>query len=81
MLTFRSRIGQKVLGRSCKHIGIPQEQYINQLLQKFDMSECHTIETPIECKLNIINSVKNTAMLSKLKDNFLDTTEFPDIHI
>lgn len=37
-------------------ITLDQEQYIEQLMHKFNMSDCHTAETPIECKLNIEKS-------------------------
>lgn len=43
--------------RNCDEIRIDQENYIEQLLQKFDMYNCNTSETPIECKLNIEKSI------------------------
>lgn len=37
-------------------VTLDQEHYIEQLMQKFNMSDCHTAETPIECKLNVEKS-------------------------
>lgn len=44
------------INKSTNVITLDQEQYINQLLEKFDMSESHAVETPIECKLNVDKS-------------------------
>lgn len=37
-------------------ITVDQEQYIEQLLEKFDMVDCNSVETPIECKLSVEKS-------------------------
>ena len=37
-------------------ITVDQEQYIKQLIKKFDMSDCNMVETPLECKLNLEKS-------------------------
>lgn len=53
----RNYLGMRVnINKSDNVITIDQEQYINQLLEKFDMSECNTVVTPIECKLNVDKS-------------------------
>lgn len=53
----RNYLGMRVnINKSTNVITLDQEQYINQLLEKFDMSECHAVETPIECKLNVDKS-------------------------
>ena len=42
--------------RNSNVITLDQEHYIEQLLRKFDMSECSSVDTPIECKLDIEKS-------------------------
>lgn len=39
-----------------KVITLSQENYVDQLLLKFNMTECKTVDTPMEAKLNIIKS-------------------------
>lgn len=54
---MRNYLGMRVnINKSNSIITIDQEQYINQLLEKFDMTECNTVGTPIECKLNVDKS-------------------------
>lgn len=48
-------------------ITISQQQYIEELLLKFNMSDCSTIDTPIENKLNIPKAEKCTVGLSYQK--------------
>lgn len=36
-----------------KSVTLSQENYINVLLQKFHMTDCKTVDTPIESKLNV----------------------------
>lgn len=51
----RNYLGMRV-DKSTNVVTLDQERYIDQLLEKFDMSECHAVETPIECKLNVNKS-------------------------
>lgn len=44
-----------------KHeIVVDQQQYIEELLLKFDMTDCRTADTPIESKLNVTKAEKCT---------------------
>ncbi|KAJ8719262.1 hypothetical protein PYW07_016818 [Mythimna separata] len=36
-----------------KSVTLSQESYINNLLQKFNMTDCKTVDTPMETKLNV----------------------------
>lgn len=50
-------LGMRInVNRNSNVITIDQEHYIEQLLEKFDMSDCNTIDTPMECKLNVDRS-------------------------
>ncbi|KAF2905648.1 hypothetical protein ILUMI_00526 [Ignelater luminosus] len=44
------------IDKSSNVITVDQEHYIEQLLKKFDMSDCNMANTPIECKLNVEKS-------------------------
>lgn len=44
-------------------ITLCQENYVNQLLKKFNMMECKSVNTPMESKLNISKSEKCNAEL------------------
>lgn len=47
-------LGMRVhVDRKLNTVTIDQEQYIEQLLLKFGMFNCRSIDTPIECKLNL----------------------------
>lgn len=53
----RRYLGMRVnVNKISKTITVDQEQYIEQMLDKFNMSKCGVIDTPIECKLNIEKS-------------------------
>lgn len=50
----RRYLGMRInVNKECKTITVDQQEYIEQLLLKFDMSDCRTIDTPIESKLNL----------------------------
>lgn len=50
----RRYLGMRInVNKECKTISVDQQEYIEQLLLKYDMSDCKTIDTPIESKLNI----------------------------
>lgn len=44
------------INKSKDVITVDQEHYIDELINKFDMSGCNTADTPIECKLNVEKS-------------------------
>lgn len=47
-------LGMRInINKNSNVITIDQEHYIEQLLSKFNMSDCNTAGTPIECKLNL----------------------------
>lgn len=53
----KNYLGMRInINKSKNVITVDQEQYIKQLLEKFDMSDCNSAETPIECKLNLDKS-------------------------
>lgn len=57
MVRSDNNLGMRVnVDKKCKVVTLDQESYIEQLMQKFNMSECSTAETPIECKLNLEKS-------------------------
>lgn len=50
-------LGMRInIDRNSNVITIDQQHYIEQLLQKFDMSDCNVVDTPMECKLDIEKS-------------------------
>lgn len=50
-------LGMRVnVNRKSNVVTLDQEHYIEKLMQKFNMSECSTAVTPIECKLNLEKS-------------------------
>lgn len=50
----RRYLGMRInVNKKCSTITVDQQEYIEQLLSKFEMSNCRPIDTPIECKLNI----------------------------
>ncbi|CAH2109021.1 unnamed protein product [Euphydryas editha] len=50
-------LGMRInINKSKDVITVDQEHYIEELINKFDMSDCNTADTPIECKLNIEKS-------------------------
>ncbi|KAG7301017.1 hypothetical protein JYU34_015390 [Plutella xylostella] len=50
----RRYLGMRInVDKNCNTITVDQQQYIEQLLSRFEMSDCRAIDTPIECKLNI----------------------------
>lgn len=50
-------LGMRInVDKKSNSITIDQKHYIEQLLKKFEMSDCNTAETPIECKLNVEKS-------------------------
>lgn len=50
----RRYLGMRIhVNKECKTITVDQQEYIEQLLLKFNMSNCKTVDTPIESKLNI----------------------------
>lgn len=52
-------LGMRInVNKECNTITVDQSHYIEQLLNKFNMSECKTVDTPIECKLDIKQSEK-----------------------
>ena len=55
----RRYLGMHVnVNKKCNTITVDQQEYIEQLLSKFGMSDCRTIDTPIESKLNIQKAEK-----------------------
>lgn len=55
--SVRKYLGMRInVDRECNSITVDQQQYIEQLLSKFDMSESRPADTPIECKLNLEKS-------------------------
>lgn len=50
-------LGMRVkIDKNCNVITIDQEQYVEELLAKFNMQSCKFASTPMECKLNIEKS-------------------------
>lgn len=55
--SVRRYLGMRInVDKESHTITVDQQQYIEQLLTRFDMSDCRSIDTPIECKLNIEKS-------------------------
>lgn len=55
--SVRRYLGMRInVNKKCKTITVDQQEYIEQLLSRFDMSDCKPIHTPIESKLNIEKS-------------------------
>lgn len=53
----RKYLGMRInVDKKCNTITVDQQEYIEQLLSKFDMSDCRPVDTPIECKLNLEKS-------------------------
>lgn len=42
-------------------ITVSQQKYIDGLLEKFNMTDCKTVDTPIESKLNVTKAEKCTS--------------------
>lgn len=50
-------LGMRIqISKDLNVITVDQEHYIEQLLKKFDMSNCNPADTPIECQLNLEKS-------------------------
>lgn len=64
-------------------VTLDQENYIDQLLNKFNMVDCHTSDTPMECKLNLNecsqcdNSIPYQQLIGSLM--YLSVLSRPDI--
>lgn len=57
------------VNRDCNfyEITVDQQQYIEELLQKFNMTDCKTSDTPIESKLNVTKAEKCSPGISYQK--------------
>lgn len=59
--SVRRYLGMRIdVNKKCSTITVDQQEYIEQLLSRFDMLDCRAIDTPIESKLNIEKSEKCT---------------------
>lgn len=71
------------ISKDKKRITIDQEHYINQLLKDFEMVDCKTTKTPMECNLQLLKCGKNDfkAPYQQLIGSlmFLATMTRPDI--
>lgn len=55
--SVRRYLGMRInVNKESNTLTVDQHEYIEQLLARFDMSNCNTADTPIECKLNIEKS-------------------------
>lgn len=55
--SVRRYLGMRInIDKKLNTITVDQQQYIEQLLCTFNMSDCKTADTPIECKLNLEKS-------------------------
>lgn len=58
-------MAKNCLGMEIKHdrvngvLALSQENYIDQLLKRFNMTDCKTVKTPIETKLDFLNETEN----------------------